>query len=150
MDLLAERRLEEIERRPGPRRAAPPRGRCRRIAPRAPRSAPASCAGEMDEADRLRRRAPVRPGDSGDADRDLGPRSRSAPSAIARAVSLAYRAMLRKRLGRNAKQFLLGGVGVDHEAALEHVRRPGNLRQEPGDQPPVHDSAVAAMSPAAL
>ena len=92
-------------------------------------------AGEMDEADRLRRRPAVRPGDSGDADRDLGARGAERALRHRHRRLTADRAVARERLGRNAEQFLLGRVGIDDEAALEHVRRAGNLRQKPGDEP---------------
>ena len=48
---------------------------------------------------------------------------------------LADRAVPRERRGRNAEQLLLGRVGIDDEAALDHVGRARNLRQQPGDQP---------------
>src|ERR1700690_2872578 len=74
LGLAAKRRLEKIEadldRRKPDRLAAdgaePLLAGDRRL--------PAPGAGEMDEADRLRDRPTVRPGDSGDADRDLGAR----------------------------------------------------------------------------
>ena len=130
----AGRRLQEIK--PDPDRGEPHRlaadvaeallARHRRPA--------APGAGEMDKADRLRRRAAVRPGYSGDADRDLG--ARGAERAFGHRPRRMFTdgAVVRQRLGRNAEQFLLGGVGIDDEAALEHGRRAGNFRQKPGDQ----------------
>jgi hypothetical protein len=50
-------------------------------------------AGEMDEADRLFRRPAVRPGDAGDADRDVGARSAQRPLGKRPRRLLADRAM---------------------------------------------------------
>ena len=59
----------------------------------------------------------------------------SAPSAIAAAVSALTAPKRASVSARNAEQFLLGRVGIDDEAALEHVRRAWDLRQKGGDKP---------------
>ena len=104
----------------------------------------------MDEANRLLRRPPVRPGDAGDADRDVCVRVFvSAPSAIARAVSSLTAPCLRSVSAGTPSSSCFGLVGIDDKAALEHVDEPGISASSPAMSPPVHDSAVAAIRPAA-
>ena len=133
--LKTARRLQKLE-------ADPDRGEPHRLAAdvaeplfAGDRRAAAPGAGEMDEADRLRRRAAVRPGDSGDADRDLGARFLERALGHRPRGLTADGAVLGQCLGRNAEQLLLGGVGIGDKAALEHVGGTRDLRQKCGNKP---------------
>ena len=57
-----------------------------------------------------------------------------------------YRAHIGDQIAGNTQHVLLGAVGIDDEAAIEHIRRTGNLRQKPAINPPVQLSAVAMRS----
>ena len=96
---------------------------------------PRRAQGEMDEPDRLLRRAAVRAGDSGDAHRDLGAGMGEGAERHRARRRFADRAVGGQNLVGNAEHLLLGFVGINDEAALEHRRRTRDFRQQGADQP---------------
>ena len=60
--------------------------------------------------------------------------ARSAPSAMARATASLMAPWRGDQVGRDAEHLHLGIVGVGDEAALDHVRGAGDLREQRRDQ----------------
>jgi len=85
------------------------------------RAAAFTRAGDVDQADRLRLRAAARPCDAGDRDADLGAGMRQAAFGHGARHLFADRADALDQGGGHAKHLGLGLVGVDDEAALDHV-----------------------------
>ena len=104
---------------------------------------------EVDEPDRLLRRAAARPGDAVTDDRDIG------AEPLARAARHRGRGLRR----HGAVRLAAASAGTPSSACLDLVRvrddrRRGTRRSSPGTDvsraatsPPVHDSAVASVSP---
>src|SRR5215217_4968824 len=85
--------------------------------------------GEMNEADRLLRRPAARAGNAGDGDGEIGARLRARTLRHGLGGLGADRAVRRERGGRNSQKELFGLVGIGDEAAIDHVRGAGNLRE---------------------
>ena len=81
----------------------------------------------MDETDGLLRRAAVRAGDSGDADRDVGARMGEGAQRHRARRRFADRAVGGQNVLGDAEHLLLGFIGIDDEAAFEDRRRTRNF-----------------------
>ena len=93
-------------------------------------------AAEMDQADRLLRRAAAGAGDAGDRHGQIDAASAPrAPSAMARATGSDTAPCGSIRSGRHAQHLGLGGVAVGDEAPVDDGRRPRDGRQGARDQP---------------
>src|SRR5688572_13559755 len=98
-----------------PAHAAAVAGEVPRFAARAAPIGP----GKAHRANRLVGAATGRTGDSGHGDRDRGLAARERTERHLARGFFAHGAMARERLAAHAEEFLLGGVRVGHEAALE-------------------------------
>ena len=75
------------------------------------------------------------PGDPGDRHRDLGARRRERPLGHRPRDRLGHRAMLGQELLRHPQKRHLRRIGIAHEAAVEDVRRSGDVGDRRADQP---------------
>src|SRR6266849_6584803 len=89
---------------------------------------------EMHEADRLARCRPSRAGNSGNGDGKIDPGFLQRADRHRGRGLLADRAECRKRRCLDPEHHPLGVVGISDKAAVDHVRRSGDIGQCAGDQ----------------
>jgi hypothetical protein len=88
----------------------------------------------MHQPDRLRLRTTAWAGDPSDGDCKIGQRMRERALRHFDGRLVAHRAVAHERHRLHAQHFLLGFIRVGDEAALDHIRGAGDLRQSGGDK----------------